>query len=138
MAAATPRNAFNRQHPFVARLMQHVELSAADLDSLDGIIDGEMTIRRRHDLIIDGYEYRKLSFVKDGYAVRYKLLRNGKRQILNVVLPGDIIGMPGSFYERASYSVMAISDLRIDIASAPGFRHSSQLGAPGVAVAISA
>jgi len=115
MAAATPRNAFNRQHPFVARLMQHVELSAADLDSLDGIIDGELSIRRRRDLIIDGYEYRKLCFVKEGYAVRYKLLRNGKRQIINVVLPGDIIGLPGSFYERAMYSVTAISDLRMHV-----------------------
>jgi len=108
---ATPRNALNRQHPFVARLLQHVDLSAADLDSLDGIVDGELSIRRRRDLIIDGYEYRKLCFLKDGYAVRYKLLRNGKRQILNVVLPGDIIGLPGSFYERAVYSVTAITDL---------------------------
>jgi len=111
----TPRRALNRQHPFIVRLSHQVALGAADLESLDAIIDGEFTIRRRHDHVIDGYEYRKLSFVKDGYAVRYKLLRNGKRQILNVVLPGDIIGMPGSFYERASYSVMAISELRLHI-----------------------
>lgn len=114
---STPRHALNRQHPFVARLLSHVDLNQADLDALDAIVDGEFTIRRRHDLIIDGYEYRKLSFVKDGYAVRYKLLRNGKRQILNVVLPGDIIGMPGSFYERATYSVMAISELRTHVCS---------------------
>jgi CRP-like cAMP-binding protein len=115
MAAATSRNALNRQHPFVLRLLKHIDLSNADLDALDATVDGEFAIRRRHDLIIDGYEYRKLSFVKDGYAVRYKLLRNGKRQILNVVLPGDIIGMPGSFYERANYSVMAISDLQLHV-----------------------
>jgi CRP-like cAMP-binding protein len=114
---ATPRHALNRQHPFVARLSNLIDLSQTDLEALDGIVDGEFTIRRRHDLIIDGYEYRKLSFVKDGYAVRYKLLRNGKRQILNVVLPGDIIGLPGSFYERATYSVMAISELRLHVCS---------------------
>jgi CRP-like cAMP-binding protein len=114
---STPRHALNRQHPFVARLLSLVDLNQADLDALDAIVDGEFTIRRRHDLIIDGYEYRKLSFVKDGYAVRYKLLRNGKRQILNVVLPGDIIGLPGSFYERATYSVMAISELRMHVCS---------------------
>jgi len=105
------------QHPFVARLLQHVDLDAADLKRLDEIIDGELTIRRRRDLIVDGYEYRKLCFVKDGHAVRYKLLRNGKRQILNVVLPGDIVGMPGSFYERAVYSVSAISDLTMNVCS---------------------
>ncbi|MGC2077385.1 MAG: Crp/Fnr family transcriptional regulator [Xanthobacteraceae bacterium] len=111
----TPRKTFNRQHPFIVRLSQHVELSPTDLESLDAIIDGEFVIRRRHDHVIDGYKSRKLSFVKDGFAVRYKLLRNGKRQILNVVLPGDIIGMPGSFFERASYSVMAVSELRLNV-----------------------
>ena len=103
------------RHPFVARLLQLVDLNAADLKSLDEIIDGELTIRKRRDLIADGYEYRKLCFVKDGYAVRYKLLRNGKRQILNVVLPGDIVGLPGSFYERAVYAVTAITDLRMHV-----------------------
>lgn len=103
------------QHPFVARVAQHVNLDPVDLKSLEAIIDGELLIRRRRDLIVDGDEYRKLCFMKNGYAVRYKLLRNGKRQILNVVLPGDIIGIPGSFYERAVYSVSAITDLTMNV-----------------------
>jgi CRP-like cAMP-binding protein len=114
--AAIPRTALE-QHPFVARLSQLVDLKAADLKSFDNIIDGELVIRKRRDLIADGYEYRKLCFVKDGYAMRYKLLRNGKRQILNVILPGDIVGLPGSFYERAVYSVTAITDLRMNVCS---------------------
>ncbi len=113
---AISRNALD-QHPFVARLLQLVDLNAADLKSLDDIIDGELLIRKRRDLIVDGYEYRKLCFVKDGYAVRYKLLRNGKRQILNVILPGDVVGLPGSFYERAVYSVTAITDLWMNVCS---------------------
>ena len=114
MALTTSRNALEK-HPFVTRLMQLVALTAADLKSLDEIIDSELLIRKRRDLVVDGYEYRKLCFVKDGYAVRYKLLRNGKRQILNVVLPGDIVGLPGSFYERAAYSVTAITDLSMHV-----------------------
>ena len=114
MNIAVSRNALD-QHPFVTRLLRLVELTPADLNSLDAIIDGELLIRKRRDLIVDGYEYRKLCFVKDGYAVRYKLLRNGKRQILNVVLPGDVVGMPGSFYERAVYSVTAVTDLRMHV-----------------------
>ncbi|HZL61160.1 MAG TPA: Crp/Fnr family transcriptional regulator [Pseudolabrys sp.] len=116
MGAPASRNALD-QHPFVARLLQLVDLKAADLKGLDDIIYGELVIRKRRDLIADGYEYRKLCFVKDGYAVRYKLLRNGKRQILNVILPGDVVGLPGSFYERAVYSVSAISDLRMNVCS---------------------
>jgi CRP-like cAMP-binding protein len=114
MGRAAPGYAFD-QHPFVARLAQHVTLDPIDLISLEAIIDGELLMQRRGDLIVDGDEYRKLCFVKNGYAVRYKLLRNGKRQILNVVLPGDIIGIPASFYERAAYSVSAITDLTMNV-----------------------
>ena len=114
MDATVSRNDLDR-HPFVVRVMQYVALSAGDLKSLDAIIDGEITIRRRRDLVVDGYEYRKLGFVKEGYAMRYKLLRNGKRQILNVILPGDVVGLPGSFHDRALYSVTAISDLRMHV-----------------------
>src|SRR5262249_59547348 len=56
-------------------------------------------------------------FVKDGYAIRYKLLRSGKRQILNVILPGDVIGFPVSFFDRSIYSVVAVSDLTYNICS---------------------
>lgn len=114
MGFATASNALQR-YPFVARLSHYMALSAGDLKSLDAIIDGELTIRKRRDLIVDGYEYRKLCFVNEGYAMRYKLLRNGKRQILNVILPGDVVGLPGSFYERAVYSVTAISDLTMHV-----------------------
>ncbi|MGA9816003.1 MAG: cyclic nucleotide-binding domain-containing protein [Pseudolabrys sp.] len=99
------------QYPFVARLLQHIDLNADDLKTFEALIVDEVTVSRRRDLIVDGYEYRKLSFIRDGYAVRYKLLRNGKRQILNVLLPGDIVGIPGSFLERAVYSVTAITDV---------------------------
>jgi CRP-like cAMP-binding protein len=114
MDLAPSRSALDR-HPFVTRLSQYVALTDADLKCLDAIIDGELLIRKRRDLIVDGYEYRKLCFVKDGYAMRYKLLRNGKRQILNVILPGDIVGLPGSFFERAVYSVTAITDLKMHV-----------------------
>jgi len=115
MGRAAQRNDSLDGHPFIARVLQHIDLDAADLESLDAVIDGELTIRKRRDLIVDGYEYRKLCFVSDGYAVRYKLLPNGKRQILNVVLPGDVVGLPGSFYERAVYSVTAVTDLRMQV-----------------------
>jgi CRP-like cAMP-binding protein len=111
MGLAAAASTILQQHPFVARLLQHVDLDPADLRSLEAIIDGELAIRRRGELIVDGDDYRKLCFVRDGYAVRYKLLRNGKLQILNVILPGDIVGIPGSFFDRAIYSVSAITDV---------------------------
>jgi CRP-like cAMP-binding protein len=109
------------RHPFAMRLMRYLNLKRAELDELRLLIEGEAFIRKRSDLVAEGYEYRKLAFVADGFAARYKLLRNGKRQIVNVVLPGDIVGMPVSFLERAPYSVVAITDIRLQVCAFDAF-----------------
>jgi CRP-like cAMP-binding protein len=103
------------RHPFVMRLLRYADVDKASLDKLRLLIESEVAVKKRSDLVAEGYEYRKLSFVADGFAARYKLLRNGKRQVVNVVLPGDIIGMPVSFHERAPYSVIAITNVRLQV-----------------------
>jgi len=103
------------EHPFAARLSRLMKLSASDLRSLELIIESERLVKKRNDLVVMGDPYRNLCFVKDGYAIRYKLLRSGKRQILNVILPGDVIGFPVSFFDRSIYSVVAVSDLTYNI-----------------------
>ena len=104
-------------HPFMARLSRLATLSAADLASFERIVGDERLVKKRGDLVIVGHEYRNLCFVRDGYAIRYKLLRSGKRQILNVILPGDVIGFPVSFFDRSLYSVVAVSDLAYNVCS---------------------
>jgi len=116
-AAQTGHGVSLAEHPFVARLSRFMQLSAADLRSLELIVEGERIIKKRKDLVVVGDQYRNLCFVKDGYAIRYKLLRSGKRQILNVILPGDVIGFPVSFFDRSIYSVVAVSDLTYSICS---------------------
>lgn len=106
---------------FAQRLSRHTELSPADLSSLQSLIESEITVRKRRDLVIDGYEYRKLCFIQEGFAVRYKVLRNGKRQIISVLVPGDVVGLPGSFLERANYSVLAVTDMRLQVCSLDSF-----------------
>src|ERR1043165_4464509 len=102
-------------HPFVARLSRLIKLSAGDLRSLELIVEGEQLVKKRKDLVVAGDTYRNLCFVRDGYAIRYKLLRSGKRQILNVILPGDVIGFPVSFFDRSIYSIVAVTDLTYNL-----------------------
>ncbi len=104
-------------HPLIVKLSTFMKLTARDLESLEHIFEAEKPVKKGKDLVVDGKEYRNLGFVKDGYALRYKLLRNGKRQILNVLLPGDAIGFPVSFFERSTYSVVALTELKLNICS---------------------
>ena len=106
-----------RSHPFVVRLDRYFALADDDLVSLWRLLEAELVVNKRRDLVVDGYEYRKLCFVESGFAARYKLLRNGKRQIVNLVLPGDVVGLPGSFLTKAHYSVLALTDLKLQVCS---------------------
>src|SRR3569623_1123336 len=105
------------EHPFVRRLSRLMDLSASDLASLERIVENERVVKKRRDLVVVGHPYRNLCFVGNGHAIRYQMLRNGKRQILNVILPGDVIGFPVSFFDRSLYSVVAVSDLTYNVCS---------------------
>jgi hypothetical protein len=55
------------------------------------LLEAELIVNKRRDLVVEGYAFRKLCLVENGFAAGYKLLRNGKRQIVNLVLPGDVV-----------------------------------------------
>ncbi len=107
--------------PFVARLKRFVDLSKDDVETLHGLVEFEAVVEKRRDLVVDGYPYTRLCYIKDGMAARYKVLRNGKRQIVNVLVPGDIVGLPGSFLDRASFSVIALTDMKLEVCSHDAF-----------------
>ena len=110
------------QHPWVAGLSRYIELADADIDAIRNILEGQRQVRKRTDIVVQGYKYGSfLGFVEAGMAARYKLLHNGKRQILGVILPGDLIGFPASFYDRANFSVVAITDMSIQVCSFEAF-----------------
>jgi CRP-like cAMP-binding protein len=98
-------------HPIVKRMSRMTKLSTTDIEHLEAIFEKEPTFRKREELVVHGTEFRNLCFVKDGHAIRYRVLRNGKRQILKLIMPGDVIGFPVSFLDRSTYSVVALSDL---------------------------
>jgi CRP-like cAMP-binding protein len=107
--------------PFTTRLKHFVDLTPDDLAALRGLIEYEAAVEKRRDLVVDGYPYTKLSFIRDGMAARYKVLRNGKRQIVDVLIPGDVVGLPGSFHDRASFSVVALTDMKLEVCSLDAF-----------------
>jgi CRP-like cAMP-binding protein len=109
------------ESPFTVRLKHFVDLTGDDVETLRSLIDYEARSEMRRDLGVDGYPYTKLSFIKDGMAARYKVLRNGKRQIVDVLIPGDVVGLPGSFHDRAAFSVIALTDMKLEVCSLDAF-----------------
>ena len=55
----------------------------------------------------------KLYTVYEGWAFRYKTLKDGRRQILNFLLPGDLVGLQQQFSDGAMHGVEAVTDVRL-------------------------
>ena len=107
--------------PFMLRLKRFVDLTSDEVDALQKLIESEAIVPKRRDIVVEGYPYNKLCFIKDGIAARCRVLRNGKRQIVNVLVPGDVIGLCGSFVDRSAFSVIALTEMTLEVCSYDAF-----------------
>lgn len=71
------------------------------------------TIRHGSDIILQGRRYGGMFVLTSGFALRYKIMANGRRQIFGVLLPGDLIGYPATFFDVALYSVTALTNVTV-------------------------
>lgn len=74
---------------------------------------GELTVERGATFVNEGSNSAHLYTVLDGWAFRYKTLPDGRRQILNYVLPGDFIGLQGSLMNESQHSVEALTPMTL-------------------------
>ena len=74
----------------------------------------------------------KLFTVYAGWAFRYKTLSDGRRQILNFLLPGDLIGLQQEFADNAMHGIEAVTDVSVCVFQRDGlwdlFRSYPSLG----------
>jgi CRP-like cAMP-binding protein len=96
--------------PLARKLACFGELSACDIDVLDAFHATHRLVRRGRDIVSEGRSYQTMFVVLEGSAVRYRILRDGRRQVLNILLPGDFVGFPGCFFENALYAITALTD----------------------------
>lgn len=70
-------------------------------------------LQPRDDVIRQGEKPQFINLVLDGYACRYKLLPDGRRQILAFFLPGDLCDLYSNVLAAMDHSIGALTPLRI-------------------------
>jgi CRP-like cAMP-binding protein len=68
-------------------------LNAQEIKSLRGLKAERRICERDVQLVRANSERPFLVLIQSGWAFRYRLLTDGRRQILNILLPGDTIGL---------------------------------------------
>lgn len=67
------------------------------------------SVRRGQEIISEGRRCTTLFILTEGIAIRYRILRDGQRQIVSLLLPGDFAGLRSCFFESALYSVKTLT-----------------------------
>lgn len=98
---------------FINRLAKLVPLSPDETAILTELQSSPRIVQRHRDIVTEGRSYGSLFIVIEGNAIRYRILHDGRRQIVNIVLPGDIVGALGYFMESSLYSTKALTEVSI-------------------------
>jgi CRP-like cAMP-binding protein len=96
--------------PFIAKLARFIELTAAERAYLSDMQADFLKVRAGVDIITAGHAYRCIFVLNKGMAIRYKVLHDGRRQVLSLILPGDFVGLPGCMFDNSLYSISALAD----------------------------
>ena len=96
-----------------AKLARSVSLSPQEMAVLAELQVPVRPVRRHREIITEGRKYAEIYVLLEGTAIRYRASHDGRRQVLNIVLPGDFIGFPACFFENALFSIAALTDTQV-------------------------
>lgn len=89
------------------------KLNKDDLSFMRKFKVGELKVDAGTTLLMEGSNSPQLYTALRGMGLRYKLLPNGNRQVVNFVLPGDFIGLQAGVMGEMQHSVEATSAMTL-------------------------
>lgn len=98
---------------FMRRVAAAGSVSAKGRAALLEILSPPTTVSPATDLMVVGEKVTHGYVVEDGWGCRYRILRDGRRQIFNFILPGDHLGRSDHFLGNPDHSVTTLTRCRI-------------------------
>jgi CRP-like cAMP-binding protein len=119
--------------PLVTKLSRFVPLSDEDVPVLNALCVNEERSEAGTDIVLQG-DVPRLAFVlTHGMAFRYRLLPDGKRQILTFMIPGDVFGLHAFLLRAMDHSIGTLVPTRLAAISRATvfdlFEHHPRIGA---------
>jgi CRP-like cAMP-binding protein len=95
--------------PLTRKLSAFVDLSDADLEALSLFDRRSRSFQSGHEMMHEGQANASAFVLADGWACSYKLLPDGGRQIVDVRIPGDFLGLRSILFRTADHTVEAVT-----------------------------
>ncbi len=74
---------------------------------------GELTVAAGATILLEDSASPHLYTILEGWAFRHKSLADGRRQVLNFALPGDLIGLQVAIMNDMQHTVTALTEARL-------------------------
>jgi len=92
----------------IEKLSAFIDLSEVD-ETLLANLEKEAIDYKKHDKVFSvDDEIRHLYVVRKGWLISYTILQDGRRQVLEIHYPGDVIGIPDVPFKHATSNLMAL------------------------------
>ena len=96
------------------KLDHYVRLSADDRARISTLAQCNIRhVRSRRDLIREGEQPQFVNLILDGWAVRHKMLEDGRRQIMAFLIPGDLCDLDVFILKEMDHSIGALTDITV-------------------------
>lgn len=99
--------------PAVARLSALALLGDADLQLLARAASGARCLGKRTELVRYGDPVPRPNLILSGWAARVRDLSDGRRQLLSLLLPGDLIGASACDDVAAATSIFTVTEVTL-------------------------
>ncbi|MDP4027200.1 Crp/Fnr family transcriptional regulator [Methylobacterium sp. NEAU 140] len=94
--------------PLIRKLGRGADLTQADHDRLTSLARTRC-VGARQDIIEQGDRPEDVHLVLSGFACRYKIMRNGKRQIMALLVPGDFCDLHVAILGHMDHGIATVS-----------------------------
>lgn len=99
--------------PLLKKLSIFMKLNKEERDWLVSAGKDPFPVSPGEEIIHASTTDRSVYLLRSGWACRFKLLPDGRRQILNIVLPGDFIGLRAGLFGMTDHSVFTLTDCQV-------------------------
>lgn len=101
------------ERPLIARLETVADLRDEDRASLAALCRDVRLVPAKRNLISEGERPEHIHLIVDGWAARYKLLDNGARQIVALLIPGDFCDLHATVLGHMDHGIVAITPCQV-------------------------
>jgi len=106
-------------NPFISKLQRYAHLADDEVAALRRATAASKKVGARVDLIREGDRPGPVLVMLEGWAVRYKILPGGSRQIMAFLMPGDACDLHVGMLAEMDHSIQTLTAARVAAISGP-------------------